>query len=132
MSHKIGLLPLARPTFDVPYAQEQFAAMLEQLSRVTIDGQAPVLVGSRELLFDAQQTEAAIADLKREMPGQLLVLQVTFTDAAMLVAAAAQLSCPLSIWAIPEPRLGGRLRLNSFCGRTGLQPVPTTQTGQRN
>ena len=129
MSHKIGLLPLARPTFDVPYAQEQFAAMLEQLSRVTIDGQAPVLVGSRELLFDAQQTEAAIADLKREMPGQLLVLQVTFTDAAMLVAAAAQLSCPLSIWAIPEPRLGGRLRLNSFCGlNLGSHALSLNQT----
>jgi len=116
MSHKIGILPLARPTFDVPYAEEQFASMLEQLSQVSLDGEAIELHGGKTLLFDTEQTEAAIAALVREQLDQLLVLQVTFTDAAMLVSAAKQLNCPLSVWAIPEPRLGGRLRLNSFCG----------------
>ena len=67
-------------------------------------------------MFDAEQTEAAIQKLKSEGKDQLLVLQVTFTDAAMLVRASEQIDSPLSIWAIPEPRLGGRLRLNSFCG----------------
>ena len=66
MSQKIGLLPLARPTFDVPYAQEQFAAMLEQLGRLALDGKPIELVGGEALLFDAEQTEAAIQKLKSE------------------------------------------------------------------
>jgi len=116
MTQKIGILPLARPTFDVPYAEEQFAAMLACLRQVTLDGEPVELVGSEQLLFDAEQTEVALAELKSVQPQQLLVLQVTFTDAAMMVRASEQIDCPLSIWAIPEPRLGGRLRLNSFCG----------------
>src|SRR5690606_12564449 len=43
-------------------------------------------------------------------------LQVTFTDASMAVEIANGFDLPLAIWAIPEPRVGGRLRLNSFCG----------------
>ena len=116
MSDKIGILPLARPTFDVPYAEEQFAAMQDQLDRVLLNGQPVELVGGDALLFDAEQTESAIQKLKSAGVDQLLVLQVTFTDAAMLVRASEQIDRPLSIWAIPEPRLGGRLRLNSFCG----------------
>jgi L-fucose isomerase-like protein len=41
---------------------------------------------------------------------------VTFTDATMTVEVARSVSTPLAIWAFPEPRSGGRLRLNSFCG----------------
>ncbi|MBC7157015.1 MAG: hypothetical protein H5U20_05810, partial [Rhodobacteraceae bacterium] len=32
------------------------------------------------------------------------------------VAAARAVGAPVAIWAVPEPRLGGRLRLNAFCG----------------
>ena len=44
------------------------------------------------------------------------MIQVTFTDATLTCEVAESLNTPLAIWAIPEPRLGGRLRLNSFCG----------------
>lgn len=108
---KIGILPLGRPTFDVPFAEEKLAAMLETLQTTGHN-----VVGPRALLFDAEATEAAIADLKRESIDFLLLLQVTFTDASLSVAAANALDAPIGIWAIPEPRLGGRLRLNSFCG----------------
>ena len=30
---KIGILPLGRPTFDVPFAREKLAAMLRALDR---------------------------------------------------------------------------------------------------
>jgi L-fucose isomerase-like protein len=43
-------------------------------------------------------------------------LQVTFTDAMMTCRIAESFDQPLAIWAVPEPRLGGRLRLNAFCG----------------
>jgi hypothetical protein len=108
---KIGLLPLGRPTFDVDYAQEKLAAMLRAL-----DATGHEIVGPRALCFDEAATRAGMAELQAAGVDQVLVLQVTFTDAAMIVAIGAAFDQPLSIWAIPEPRVGGRLRLNSFCG----------------
>ncbi len=107
----IGILPLARPTFDVPFAEEKLAACLAAL-----DGTGHEIVGERTLLFDTAQTEAAIATLKQRQLDLVLILQITFCDASMAVRIAAERMGPLAIWAIPEPRTGGRLRLNAFCG----------------
>jgi len=108
---KIGILPLGRPTFDVPYANEKLATMLVALNQTGHD-----IVGPTELLFDAEDTKSAIEQLLTENIDQLLLLQVTFTDASMTVEAANAFGVPISIWAVPEPRNGGRLRLNAFCG----------------
>ncbi|MDV7142342.1 hypothetical protein R3X27_06575 [Tropicimonas sp. TH_r6] len=108
---KIGILPLGRPTFDVPFAEEKLAAMLAAL-----DATGHEIIGPRRLLFDEEATRAAMAELTAGGINHLLLLQVTFTDASMAVAAGNAFDQPLSIWAVPEPRLGGRLRLNAFCG----------------
>jgi hypothetical protein len=108
---KIALLPLARPTFDVPFAEENLAAMLQVIDRSGVGA-----IGPRTLLFDADATRAALDLVLGEQPEAILVLQVTFTDASMLAEIAARFSGRLLVWAIPEPRAGGRLRLNSFCG----------------
>ncbi|WP_417415011.1 L-fucose/L-arabinose isomerase family protein [Hoeflea sp.] len=107
----IGVLPLGRPTFDVAFAEEMLAGMVADL-RAT----GHRLVGPAHLLMDAASTEAAMADIKAEKPDRIVVLQVTFTDAAMTCRIADAFEQPLAIWAVPEPRLGGRLRLNAFCG----------------
>jgi L-fucose isomerase-like protein len=108
---KIGILALGRPTFDVPYANEKLARMLAALDATGHD-----ITGPRMLLFDADATKAALRELREAAIDQVLVLQVTFTDTSMTVEAANAFDVPLSIWAVPEPRLGGRLRLNAFCG----------------
>jgi hypothetical protein len=108
---RIGVLALARPTFDVPFAEENAAKAFAALDRTS-----HTLVGSRALLFDAAAAEAAMAALDAEPLDVLLILQVTFTDASMTVKIAERAHAPLAIWAFPEPRTGGRLRLNSFCG----------------
>ncbi len=108
---KIGILAVGRPTFDVSYANEKLARMLAALDTTGHD-----IIGPRKLLFDADATKRAFGELKEAAIDQLLVLQVTFTDTSMTVAAANAFDVPLSIWAVPEPRLGGRLRLNAFCG----------------
>jgi L-fucose isomerase-like protein len=107
----IGVLPLARPTFDVPYAEEMAAACFTAL-----EATGHRIVGARTLLFDGPATESALAALKGSRIDLLLVLQVTFTDASMTVRIARENLAPLAIWSVPEPRAGGRLRLNSFCG----------------
>ncbi|MGI9365956.1 MAG: L-fucose/L-arabinose isomerase family protein [Rhizobiaceae bacterium] len=108
---KIGVLPFARPTFDVELAEAKLAAMLSVL-----EGDGRQVVGPRSLLMGSEDGEAAIAELQQGDIDRLLVLQVSFTDASLIVAAALAIEAPLAIWAIPEPRIGGRLRLNSFCG----------------
>ncbi|WP_420407987.1 L-fucose/L-arabinose isomerase family protein [Hoeflea sp.] len=108
---RIGVLPLGRPTFDVPFAEEMLAGMWHDLGQT-----GHHLIGPARLLMDADATEAAIADIKAGQPDVVLILQVTFTDAAATCRIADAFEQPLAIWAVPEPRLGGRLRLNAFCG----------------
>jgi len=108
---RLGVLALARPTFDVPYAEEMAAKAFARLDEAGI-----VTIGPRNLLFDADAARQAAAALVDETIDGLLLLQVTFTDASMTLELARAIPRPLAIWAFPEPRSGGRLRLNSFCG----------------
>lgn len=108
---KIGVLPLARPTFDVPFSEE-----MAMRAYAALDQSGHQIFGARSLLFDAAATEQALQTLQGENLDLVLILQVTFTDATMTVKIANTLAAPLAIWAFPEPRTGGRLRLNAFCG----------------
>lgn len=105
-------LALARSTFDVPFAEDVANAAFK-----AIDNAGLATVGPRTLLFDAASVRDGLKDVDPSKLSGLLLLQVTFTDASMTTEIARQFSAlPLAIWAFPEPRLGGRLRLNSFCG----------------
>ncbi len=108
---KLGILALGRGTFDLDFADQNLAAMLAAL-----DAQGHDLVGPRRLLLEEAETRAAMDELEAAAVDQVLILQVTFTDASLTCAISKRFAQPLSIWAIPEPRIGGRLRLNSFCG----------------
>jgi len=107
----LGVLPLGRPTFDVAFAEEMLAGMMADL-----EATGHHLVGPGTLLLDAASTETAMTEIAAAKPDRIIILQVTFTDAAMTCRIADAFAEPLSIWAVPEPRLGGRLRLNAFCG----------------
>jgi len=106
---KIGFVPIARPTFDVELAQ----SMTEQ-AYAALDGHD--LVGTTDLLMDMDAIEAAAKSLQPENLDLLLVFQASFADSTMVLALAQALNLPLLMWAVPEDRVGGRLRLNSFCG----------------
>lgn len=106
-----GILALGRPTFDVPYAEERLAAMLAALDALGLP-----LAGPRRLLLDADAARVALDEVAAAAPARVLVLQVTFTDASVAAEVAERLPVPLALWSVPEPRGGGRLRLNAFCG----------------
>ncbi|MBM4209904.1 MAG: hypothetical protein FJ187_05030 [Gammaproteobacteria bacterium] len=107
-----GVAALARPTFDVPFAEDMKNGAFAALEAAGIR-----TVGPRTLLFDRDAAERAIAEINAAGPiDLLLILQVTFTDATMTVKLAREARTPLAIWAVPEPRIGGRLRLNAYCG----------------
>lgn len=107
-----GVAVLARPTFDVPFAEATKERAFAALAAAGIR-----TVGPRGLLFDRAAAEQAVAEIAAAGPiDLLLILQVTFTDATMTVKLARESKVPLAVWALPEPRIGGRLRLNAYCG----------------
>lgn len=108
---RIGVLAVGRNTFDVPYAENLLESAWQALLDLNVQ-----LCGEQTLLFDAEEVIPALDSLKQQSPDIILQLQVTFTDAAMTMEIARQLDVPLLMWSFPEPRTGGRLRLNSFCG----------------
>ena len=108
---RVGVLALARPTFDVPYAEQVCEEAWKLMEQIPVDW-----VGSSELLFDAKSVESQLSEFKKEPLDLLLILQLTFTDASMTVKLAETFDVPLLFWSFPEKRKGGRLRLNSLCG----------------
>lgn len=108
---RIGVVAVGRSTFDVAYAQQVFDQAWSALQRLDA-----TLVGEPRIHYEADAALAAWAMLKAADVDLLLVVQVTFTDAAVVTAIAQTLDVPLVLWTFPEPRTGGRLRLNSFCG----------------
>jgi L-fucose isomerase-like protein len=108
---RIGVLAVGRSTFDVEFAGKVFAQAWQGLQQVDA-----VLVGEPRVHYEADAARAAFAVLKAADVDLLLVVQVTFTDAAVVTSIAGMLDVPLVVWTFPEERTGGRLRLNSFCG----------------
>ena len=80
---RVGVLPLARPTFDVPYAEQMCADAWKVMEQIPVDW-----VGSSDLLFDAKSVESQLSEFENEHIDLLLVLQMTFTDASMTVKLA--------------------------------------------
>lgn len=111
----VALVSIARPTFDVPLAQSVADAVAGQLRQA---GLAIVGTGP-ELLMDESGAQKAIDSLHSADFDLLLLLQASFADASMAVQIAEAVQsagAPLLLWAVPEERDGGRLRLNSLCG----------------
>ena len=108
---RVGLAPLARTTFDMPLAGQVTAQVRLQLHQAGFQ-----LAGSEELATSLAETQAVARDLAGQPLDLLVVLQATFADSTMVMSLAKAVDAPLLLWAVPEERSGGRLRLNSFCG----------------
>jgi L-fucose isomerase-like protein len=107
----IALIPIARPTFDMALAGEMAGQIRKSLAQAGF-----TLQGPDGLVTGAEEAEAAIAALAGKPIDLLLLLQATFADSTMALQMAEKIEAPLLLWALPEKRTGGRLRLNSFCG----------------
>lgn len=107
---KYGVVAIARPTFDVPFAEATAASAFTTLERAGLE-----LLGSPQLCMDEETVRSAVDDVSSAGAEALIIIQATFADSSLAVAASAT-DLPVLLWAIPEERTGGRLRLNSFCG----------------
>lgn len=107
----LGLVPLARTTFDIPLATDVLAQVRSRLA-----GAGLTLTGPASLITTLDEAQDAARELATSPPDLLLVLQATFANSTMVMSLAELVDAPLLLWAIPEDRTGGRLRLNSLCG----------------
>ncbi len=108
---RLAVFALASPTFDVTLAAVTAAAAVTSLR---LAGAA--LAGDATLLMDADGFEARLAELRDRPVDGVVVLQASFCDAGMIERLALSFDVPIAVWAFPEARTGGPLRLNSFCG----------------
>lgn len=122
---KVAVASIARPTFDTALAAEVTAQVREQVKQLGFS-----LVGPAGLISSIEEARTAATAIAAEQPDLLLAFQATFADSTMVMALAQAVNAPLLLWAIPEARTGGRLRLNSLCG-INLAGHALTRAGHR-
>ena len=107
----IGYLALARETFDVEFAESKFSKGKDILQSIS-----KKVIGFDKLVTNDDIAEEALAFFKDNDCEKIFLFQTTFTDAKFLLNFAKSIQKPICIVSFPEPRTGGRLRLNSVCG----------------
>jgi L-fucose isomerase-like protein len=117
-----GLVAIARPTFDVPFAEATARTAEINLREAGLE-----IVGSSHLAMDAASLTDSLEQLATHAIDALIILQASFADSSLTLQVAA-MNKPMVLWAFPEDRTGGRLRLNSFCG-INLAGYALTNTG---
>jgi L-fucose isomerase-like protein len=107
---RVGYVAVARPTFDVEEATRRSRQVLAAVRATGWD-----VAGSHEPVLDGEAGAAAAAALGEL--DRLVITLASFTDSSLPAAIVdARPEAEVLVWGIPEPRTGGRLRLNSLCG----------------
>ena len=107
----IGYLALARETFDVEYAESKF-----KIAKSLLLSLSPDAIGFENLITNDEVADSALSFFNSNDFEKIFLFQTTFTDAKFLLNFAKSIQKPICIVSFPEPRTGGRLRLNSICG----------------
>lgn len=107
----VGVLAVGVGTFDLDLGAAHCAAAFEVLGRT-----ATALIGDPAILTDGADVSLAADRLAASAVDAVVVLQATFCDARSVIEVATRTGAPVLVWSFPEPRTGGRLRLNSLCG----------------
>lgn len=111
MTLRYGLFVLGRINFDIDYARALAGSALACLDNAGVE-----LAGARDMLFDNDAVDVQIESVAALEPDGVVVIQATFTDAEAIARISDRFANRVHMWAFPEPRNGGRLRLNAFCG----------------
>ncbi len=99
MTDSVGFIALARPTFDIAYAEEIAREGLETLEK-TIDN----VIGEAVLTIDLDTATQRAAAFSNEQVDAVVVMQATFADSTLITAVADAIDCPIVLWAVPEER----------------------------
>ena len=108
---RVAIASIGRVNYDMDFAEE-----------VTKDFRRNLIMnGMRVVHYEGILTnpDAAIEaaeNLKQQDFDLLLIFQATFADSTIIMSLVSGIEQPIFLWAIPDERTGGRLRLNSLCG----------------
>ncbi len=111
---RLGLVCLARLTFEAPLAEQWYAQTRATMSQ--LDGVE--LCAIEKLVIEAPDADAAIAALRAKQIDALVIISGTFALGGLAMRLAQEFaSLPLMLWAWHEPlEQTGKLRLNSLVG----------------
>jgi len=121
MDIKVSFFPLARTTFYMPSAEENFGK-----SCLLLEGMFPNLSKPTELLT----TPEMLGYFADSLPQQDLIIYQcsTFIGSEFMTELTRRFDCPVIIWSVREPSIdGGRLKLNSLTGAFSAGNCATMQ-----
>ncbi len=112
MTHgKIAVLGIARTGFDTDLGLRLYQGAVSSLAAQKHD-----LLRPDSLFTDPEEAGRFAARCRSESVDALIALFTTFADGRFIARIAEEVDRPILVWALPEPELGGRLRLNSLTG----------------
>lgn len=110
MNVKVAFFPIAKPTFFMPSAEENYTKSVDMLNQIFKNVKKPEgLLTTPQMLQDYADTL---------LNPELIIYQCsTFVGSDSLVELTRRFDCPIVIWTVREPSIDGtRLKLNSLTG----------------
>lgn len=122
---KLGVICLARNTFDFAAAGEIYSGILADLAKLD-DCEIISVSGT---VIEPTQAAAAGSLFSREQVDGIAVISGTFHLGHLVLEIKNKCNKPLLLWGLPElPYNGGKIRLNSVCG-VNLNASNLTKSG---
>lgn len=111
---KLGVIALARKTFDWNEAQKIYTKTLEDLNKI----ENCEIVAEEDLVIEIEDAENAAKRISSQHVDGLIIISATFHLGHLALTAQKYFKdIPLLLWAFDElPYDGGKIRLNSVCG----------------
>ncbi len=110
---RLGVVCLARTTFDFEAAGELYTEILHSIREV----EAVEVCAVESLVIEVDEAKAAARYLAGQQIDGLVVISGTFHLGHLVLELDKVLHAPLLLWGLPElPYNGGKIRLNSVCG----------------
>ena len=109
----IGVVCLARETFDFVAAKEIYEGIKKDLEKI----EATSFHFIKELVINVEDAKKAALELNSKNVDALIVISGTFHLGHLILELDKVLSKPILLWGLNElPYNGGKIRLNSVCG----------------
>lgn len=125
---RLGVVCLARKTFDYMAAEELYKGILSELDKL----EAVEVVAIPGLVIEPEEAKAAALKLAGEAIDGITVISGTFHLGHLVLELDKVLHKPLLLWGLNElPYNGGKIRLNSVCG-VNLNASNLYKSGVRN
>jgi L-fucose isomerase-like protein len=125
---KIGVVCLARKTFDYEASREIFEKIQSDLKRIeNIEWEI-----REELLIEIEDAKKAAQEFKSKNVDGIICISGTFALGNLILELNKVLQIPVLLWGLEElPYDGGKIRLNSICG-INLNTSNLYKAGVRN